>query len=54
MVTTPSNQAADSPGESSNPMAAALRRKEAFERACLFVQGKHDELLKSMTIEQKV
>jgi hypothetical protein len=45
---TPSSGNAPSPHDAPSPMAMALRDKLAVDRAKLFVQGKHRELLNSM------
>jgi hypothetical protein len=45
---TPSSGNAPSPHDAPSPMAMALRDKLAVDRARLFVQGKHRELLNSM------
>jgi hypothetical protein len=46
---TPSSGNAPSPHDAPSPMAMALRDKLAVDRAKLFVQGKHRELLNSMS-----
>lgn len=49
MVATPASQiAAPSPRDAPSPMTVAIRTKTNFDRARLFVEGKHLELLKSM------
>jgi hypothetical protein len=45
---TPSSGNAPSPHDAPSAMAIALRDKRAVDRAKLFVQGKHRELLNSM------
>jgi hypothetical protein len=47
-VATPSSVNAPSPHTAPSPTSVALRRKTAVDRAHLFVQGKHSELLMSM------
>jgi len=48
IAATPSSGSAPSPHDAPSPMAMALRDKLAVDRAKLFVQGKHRELLNSM------
>jgi hypothetical protein len=45
---TPPSANSESPPRAPSPMSAALRDKGAVDRANLFVQGKHSELLHSM------
>jgi hypothetical protein len=47
MATPPANLVS-SPRDAPSPLSTALKRKTAIERAQLFVQGKHDDLIRSM------
>ncbi|KAH0545456.1 hypothetical protein FGG08_000457 [Glutinoglossum americanum] len=47
-VSTPPANAASPPYNAPSPLSTALRRKTAVDRARLFVQGKHDDLIRSM------
>lgn len=49
VVTTP-----PSPNGAPSPMAVAVKEMTAIDRARLFVQGRHMELLKSMEKPQRV
>jgi hypothetical protein len=46
-VKTPPQNAA-SPRGASSPLSAALKKKTAIDRAHLFVQGRFDDLVRSM------
>ena len=48
VIATPSATSAHSPHNVPSPMTAALKAKTAIDRANLFVQGRHHELLHSM------
>src|SRR5580700_2212468 len=47
MAATPANSVS-SPNNAPSPLSVALRKKTAIDRAHLFVQGKHDDLIRSM------
>lgn len=47
-VDTPPGNAALSPQNPPSPLSTALKRKTAIDRAHLFVQGRHDDLIRSM------
>src|SRR5438046_2168218 len=47
MATPPAN-VVSSPHNAPSPLSTALKRKTAIDRAHLFVQGKHDDLVRSM------
>ena len=44
---------AQSPADAHSPLSAALKRVTTMERAHLFVQGKHQELLRSLNRKEK-
>ena len=48
VVATPFATNAQSPHNVPSPMTVALKEKTAIDRANLFVQGRHHELLSSM------
>jgi hypothetical protein len=48
VVTTPSSTDAPSPHSVPSPMSVVLRQKAAMDRANLFLEGRHHELLGSM------
>jgi hypothetical protein len=55
LVTTPAvNNALSPPADSPSGLSKALKNKTALERAHLFVEGKHDELIRSMTKQERV
>ena len=55
MVATPSSLGGvHSPTNVPSPMSVALTAKAANERARLFVEGRHDDLLRSMEKQERV
>jgi hypothetical protein len=52
-ITTPPSDIVSSPKNAPSPLSVALQRKKAFDRAHLFVQGKHDDLILSMNKEEQ-
>ncbi|KAI9764311.1 MAG: hypothetical protein M1840_008529 [Geoglossum simile] len=48
IMTTPPADITLSPRDAPSPLSVALKRKTAIERAHLFVQGKHGDLIRSM------
>src|SRR5271169_2824275 len=52
LVTTPSSSHA-SPRNASSSMSAALKKGLAVDRAHLFVQGRHSDLVRSMDGEER-
>src|SRR6266536_3439698 len=55
LVTTPAaNTALSLAADSPSGLSKALKTQHAVERAHLFVQGKHDELIKSMNKQERV
>src|SRR5215469_14531804 len=43
----------NSPTDAHSPLSAALKRKAAIERAHLFSQGRHQELLRSLNKKER-
>lgn len=55
MVATPSSiGGVPSPTNAPSPMSVALTAKAANDRARLFVEGRHDDLLRSMEKQDRV
>jgi hypothetical protein len=55
LVTTPtSEQVGPSPRNAPSPMSVAVRGKIANDRARLFVEGRHDDLLRSLEKQERV
>jgi hypothetical protein len=53
LVATPSSNHAPSPPNASSSMSITLKKRVAVERAHLFVQGRHSDLVRSMNGEEQ-
>jgi hypothetical protein len=53
VANTPNGDTAPSPQDAPSPLSVALKKKTAIDRAHLFVQGKHDELVRNLNMEEK-
>lgn len=53
-VGTPYANAVASPDNSLSPLSSALRKKTSVERARLFLEGRYQQLIASMSTEEQV